>query len=67
MAGFEIFGIVMMLAGSIFAYMQRTSHEDVGVYGIVVAILGLVLFCNAQRKILAQDIRRAAEEKDKKA
>ena len=36
--------ILAMLLGFGFAYIQRNSHEGIGVYGIILGIIGAVVF-----------------------
>ena len=40
---------ITMLIGFGFAYTQRNSHEDIGLYGIILGILGAVIFAYCAR------------------
>jgi hypothetical protein len=53
----ELASGAMMLIGFCFAYLQRNSHEGIGVYGVIVGIIGVVLFCTEQRKLIVNNPR----------
>lgn len=54
--------IAMMLIGFCFAYLQRNSHEGIGIYGIIVGVIGFVIFCNEQRQLIVDDIIRRRQQ-----
>ena len=54
--------VIAMLTGFGFAYTQRNSHEDIGLYGIILGILGAVAFAYCART-LSPDAPEADEER----
>ena len=65
MSSAELASVVMMLIGFCFAYLQRNSHEGIGVYGIIVGIVGIVIFCVEQRKLIMKDIKETEDGNQK--
>jgi len=60
-------GVALMLIGFGFAYLKRNSHEGIGVYGIILGIIGIVLFCNEQRNLVVSNLKGTSENgKDNK-
>ena len=55
---------LMMLIGFCFAYLQRNSHEGIGVYGVIAGIIGAILFCTEQRKLIVNGPRETEGENE---
>lgn len=52
----DILGIAGMLLGFGFAYIQRNSHEDIGVYGVILGILSRLFRSSINRPTLTDPV-----------
>lgn len=47
----RVFGMLGIFIGCIFAYSHRGSHENVGVYGVILAVIGFFCYFERDKKV----------------